>query len=67
VRSEGVIWAEGKLFLQVAKETGTCMMAREKLAYMSTVAGFYIDITEVSNNEFKLFMDATKHCLVAEI
>jgi sulfatase modifying factor 1 len=63
---KGMIWVEGKTFLQGAKETDRFAMPREKPAHQVTVNGFYIDITEVTNKEFKTFADATKYITVAE-
>jgi formylglycine-generating enzyme required for sulfatase activity len=63
---KGMIWVEGKTFLQGAKDTDTYAMSREKPAHKVTVDGFYIDITEVTNKQFKKFIDATKYITVAE-
>ncbi len=63
---EGMIWVEGKTFLQGAKEGDKFAMPREKPAHKVTVDGFYIDITEVTNKQFKKFVDATKYSTVAE-
>jgi formylglycine-generating enzyme required for sulfatase activity len=63
---KGMVWVEGKTFLQGAKETDTYAMPREKPAHEVTVDGFYIDITEVTNKEFKKFVDATKYVTIAE-
>jgi sulfatase modifying factor 1 len=62
----GMIWVEGKTFLQGAKDTDMYAMSREKPAHKVTVDGFYIDITEVTNKQFKKFIDATKYVTVAE-
>jgi sulfatase modifying factor 1 len=63
---KGMIWVEEKTFLQGAKDTDTYAMSREKPAHKVTVDGFYIDITEVTNKQFKKFIDATKYITVAE-
>tara|TARA_B100000795_G_scaffold266296_1_gene249259 strand:+ start:3142 stop:4224 length:1083 start_codon:yes stop_codon:yes gene_type:complete len=63
---KGMIWVEGKTFLQGAKEGDKFAMPREKPAHKVTVDGFYIDITEVTNKQFKKFVDATKYSTVAE-
>lgn len=63
---EGMIWIDGKTFLQGAKEADKFAMPREKPAHKVTVDGFYIDITEVTNNQFKKFVAATKYITVAE-
>jgi len=62
----GMIWVEGKTFLQGAKESDVYAMAREKPAHQVTVDGFYIDINEVTNKQFKMFIDATGYITVAE-
>lgn len=41
-------------------------MPREKPAHMVTLDGFYIDITEVTNKQFKKFVNATKYITIAE-
>ena len=63
---QGMIWVEGKTFLQGAKDSDKYAMLREKPAHKVTVDGFYIDITEVTNKQFKKFIDATKYITVAE-
>ena len=63
---KGMLWVPGKTFLQGAKETDAYAMPREKPAHQVTVDGFYMDITEVTNKEFKDFVDATKYITVAE-
>ncbi|MFT6841570.1 MAG: sulfatase modifying factor 1 [Psychroserpens sp.] len=63
---KGMIWVEGKTFLQGAKDSDKYAMPREKPAHKVTVDGFYIDITEVTNKQFKKFIDATKYVTVAE-
>jgi formylglycine-generating enzyme required for sulfatase activity len=61
-----MIWVAGKTFLQGAKATDKFAMPREKPAHQVTVDGFYIDITEVTNKQYKKFVDATKYITVAE-
>ena len=41
-------------------------MPREKPAHQVTVDGFYIDVTEVTNAQFKAFVEATNYvtCLL---
>ncbi|MGK0325696.1 MAG: sulfatase activating formylglycine-generating enzyme [Polaribacter sp.] len=41
-------------------------MPREKPLHKATVECFYIDITEVTNKQFKKFIDVTKYITVAE-
>lgn len=63
---EEMIWVEGKTFLQGAKKTDRFAMQREKPAHKVTVDGFYIDLTEVTNKQFRKFVEATKYITVAE-
>lgn len=63
---EGMIWVEGKTFIQGAKISDAYAMPREKPAHKVTVDGFFIDITEVTNTQFKSFVDATDYVTIAE-
>lgn len=63
---EGMVWIDGKTFTQGAKATDAYAMPREKPAHEVTVDGFFIDIHEVTNEEFKKFVDATDYVTVAE-
>ena len=63
---EGMIWVEGKTFIQGAKISDAYAMPREKPAHKVTVDGFFIDATEVTNKQFKQFIDATKYITIAE-
>ncbi len=62
----GMVWVETKTFLQGAKASDKYAMHREKPAHEVTVDGFFIDITEVTNKQFKAFVDATGYVTVAE-
>ena len=61
-----MVWVEGKTFLQGAKETDKYAMAREKPVHKVTVDGFYIDVTEVTNKQYRKFVDATNYTTIAE-
>lgn len=61
-----MIWVEGKTFIQGAKTEDKFAMMREKPAHKVTVDGFFIDVTEVTNKQFKAFVDATNYITVAE-
>ena len=63
---QGMIWVPKKTFIQGAKGTDKYAMPREKPAHEVTVDGFFIDITEVTNAQFKKFVDETKYVTVAE-
>jgi len=62
----GMTWVAGKTFTQGAKEFDTYAMDREKPAHKVRVDGFFIDITEVTNKQYKAFVAATKYITVAE-
>ena len=57
-----MVWVNGKTFLQGAKKSDNFAMPREKPAHEVRVDGFFIDATEVTNKQFKQFIDATKYC-----
>jgi formylglycine-generating enzyme required for sulfatase activity len=63
---EGMVWVATKTFLQGAKDQDVYAMQREKAAHKVTVDGFYIDVTEVTNAQFKKFIDATNYKTIAE-
>lgn len=63
---QGMVWINGKTFTQGAKANDPFAMNREKPAHLVTVDGFFIDITEVTNKQFKVFVDSTNYVTVAE-
>ncbi len=63
---EGMVWVEGKTFTQGAKQGDQFAMPREKPAHQVTVDGFFMDATEVTNKQYKAFVDATNYITVAE-
>ena len=63
---EGMVWVEGKTFFQGAKEGDRYAMPREIPGHEVTVDGFFMDITEVTNEQFKHFVDETGYKTVAE-
>lgn len=63
---DGMVWVEGKTFLQGAKADDKFAMMREKPAHQVTVDGFFIDFTEVTNKQFKAFVEATNYITIAE-
>lgn len=63
---EGMVWVEKKTFTQGAKPEDPFALPREKPAHQVTVDGFFIDATEVTNKQFKAFIDATGYKTVAE-
>ena len=63
---EGMVWVNGKTFTQGAKTNDQFAMMREKPAHQVSVDGFFIDITEVTNKQYKAFVDATNYVTIAE-
>lgn len=63
---QGMVWVEGKTFLQGAKQGDRYAMPLEKPAHRVTVDGFFMDITEVTNKQFKEFVEQTKYVTIAE-
>lgn len=63
---KGMVWVEGRTFLQGAKSGDKYAMPREKPAHLVTVDGFFIDETEVTNKQFQEFINATNYITVAE-
>jgi len=63
---KGMVWIEGKTFIQGAKTSDAYAMPREKPAHKVTVDGFFIDITEVTNKQYKAFVNATNYKTIAE-
>jgi formylglycine-generating enzyme required for sulfatase activity len=63
---KNMVWVEGKTFLQGAKEGDKYAMPRELPAHEVTVDGFFIDITEVTNKQFRQFVNETDYVTVAE-
>lgn len=63
---EGMVWVKGKTFLMGAKEGDKYAMMREKPAHEVYVDGFYIDEHEVTNKQFRAFVEATNYITVAE-
>lgn len=63
---EGMVWIPKKQFLQGAKEGDEMAMKVEKPAHKVEVDGFFIKATEVTNQEFKAFVEATGYVTLAE-
>ncbi len=62
----GMIWVPGKVFVQGAKQGDAMAMPREKPARKVAVDGFFMDATEVTNEQFEKFVNATGYVTVAE-
>ncbi|QTE22600.1 formylglycine-generating enzyme family protein [Polaribacter cellanae] len=61
-----MVWVERKTFLMGAKEDDQYAMMREKPAHKVSVDGFFIDVHEVTNRQFRAFVEATKYVTTAE-
>ena len=63
---KGMVWVEAKTFLQGAKPSDYYAMPREKPTHEVYVDGFFIDVTEVTNKQYKAFVNATHYKTIAE-
>jgi len=63
---EGMVWVPGGIIVQGAVPQDKGAMGHEKPAHKVAVDGFFMDITEVTNAEFKKFVDETGYKTVAE-
>lgn len=63
---KGMVWVPSKTFIQGAKDGDPFAMPREKPGHLVQVDGFFIDVTEVTNAQFRTFVDSTSYKTVAE-
>ena len=63
---EEMVWVPGKSFSQGAKPNDTHALPHESPAHLVEVDGFFIDKTEVTNAQFKKFVDETGYITTAE-
>lgn len=63
---EGMVWIPGGTFTQGALPGDTMAMGHEKPRHTVKLSGFYMDITAVTNAQFKAFVNATNYITVAE-
>ena len=63
---EGMVWIPGGEFTQGAIPEDKMAMPHEKPAHKVAVDGFFMDITEVTNTQYKRFVDATGYITMAE-
>lgn len=61
-----MVWVPTKTFMMGAKPHDSYALPREKPAHLVKVDGFFIDMTEVTNKEFKQFVDETDYVTIAE-
>ncbi len=66
VTPSGMVWIPGGKFNQGAVAQDNGAMKHEKPAHKVAVDGFFMDITEVTNAQFKKFTKATGYITVAE-
>ncbi len=63
---KGMVWIPGGTFTQGALPTDTLALSREKPNFQVQVDGFFMDITEVTNEQFAKFVEATGYKTTAE-
>lgn len=63
---DGMVWIPGGTFKQGAVAQDKMAMGHEKPAFSVTISGFFMDINEVTNADFKKFVDATDYKTIAE-
>ena len=61
---EGMVWIPGGAFTMGSEAQGA--WSNERPAHPVTVSGFWMDATEVTNDAFAAFVDATGYVTVAE-
>ncbi len=63
---EGMVWIPGGKFMQGAVQNDPMALDHEKPAHPVVVDGFFMDITEVTNRQFREFVNETGYVTVAE-
>ena len=63
---DGMVWVEGKSYTKGAKQNDDYAMMREKPSHEVYIDGFYIDVTEVTNDQFQKFVNETGYLTIAE-
>jgi len=63
---EGMVWISGGIINQGAVPHDNSAMQHEKPSHVVAVDGFFMDITEVTNAQFKKFVEATGYKTIAE-
>lgn len=66
IAPKGMVWVAGGTFLQGAVPQDKMAMDHEKPAIKVAVDGFYMDVTEVTNNQFAQFVKETGYITTAE-
>ena len=63
---DGMVWIPKGSFYQGAIENDTLALFHEKPRHLVHVDGFYMDISPVTNREFKKFVQETSYKTTAE-
>ena len=63
---EGMVWIPGGSFYQGALDNDTLALLHEKPRHLVHIDGFYMDISPVTNKEFKNFVKETGYITTAE-
>ena len=63
---EGMVWIPGGSFYQGALDNDTLALSHEKPRHLVHLDGFYMDISPVTNKEFKNFVKETGYITTAE-
>ncbi|MBT8300034.1 MAG: formylglycine-generating enzyme family protein [Maribacter sp.] len=63
---KGMVWIPGGEFIQGAVPNDNMAMAHEKPAHKVAIDGFFMDITEVTNDNFQKFINETGYITQAE-
>ncbi|WP_228027911.1 formylglycine-generating enzyme family protein [Costertonia aggregata] len=63
---ENMVWIPGAQFAQGAVPQDKLAMSHERPSIQVIVDGFFMDVTEVTNADFKKFVDETNYVTVAE-
>ena len=66
VKIDGMVWIPGGIYQQGASINDKMALPHEKPSHNVKVDGFYMDVTEVTNNQFSKFVDATNYVTTAE-
>ena len=66
VTPDGMVWIPGGTFSQGAVSQDEMAMGHEKPAHEVSLDGFFMDITEVTNAQFRKFVEATGYLTLAE-
>ncbi len=66
LKPSGMVWVSGVHFTMGAQHDDKQALPREKPAHPVAVDGFFIDKTEVTNAEFREFIEATGYVTLAE-